>query len=103
MIISVVCVAINKGTCIKSWEHILSENDNSILNLLGFDIKQTPTTWLYADGIDIELLHNFVEIMGMDLQTMVSDNIHYHHISPSAPSGQFTRHKAGLLGGPPEY
>jgi hypothetical protein len=102
MIIGVVCVAINKGTCIKSWEHILSEKDNSILSLLGFNIKQTPTTWLYADGIDIELLHNFVEIMGMDLQTTQVNNIYYHHISTNAPTGQFTRHAAGLLGGPPK-
>jgi hypothetical protein len=69
------------------------------LNLLGNSYQGTPTTWLYADGIDIELLHPLVEIMGMDIQTNVVEGIHYHHISPNAPSGDYVKRKPGLVGG----
>jgi hypothetical protein len=99
LIVSGVCVATNKVSCIALWKHLFEEKDNSYLNILGMDIKQSPTTWLYADGIDIELFHPLVEIMGMDLQTNVVDGVHYHHISPNAPSGEFVKRKPGLVGG----
>ncbi|KXN68198.1 hypothetical protein CONCODRAFT_9576 [Conidiobolus coronatus NRRL 28638] len=57
------------------------------------------TNKLYADGIDIELFHPLVEIMGMDLQNNVVDGVNYYHISPNAPTGEFVKRKPGLVGG----
>ncbi|KXN68205.1 hypothetical protein CONCODRAFT_9587 [Conidiobolus coronatus NRRL 28638] len=102
LIVSGACVATNKVSCISLWKHLFEEKDNSYLNLIGMDIKKTPTTWLYADGIDIELLHPLVEIMGMDLQTKIVDGIHYHHISPNSPEGESVKRIPGLVGGIPK-
>jgi hypothetical protein len=105
LFVSAVCVAVNKDGCISILEHLLSEKDNSSLNLIGLGVKSnTPSTWLYADGIDIELLHNLIEVMGMELETKVVNNVYYHSIKGNRGSEpyEFIKKKAGLLGGFPK-
>ncbi|KXN70718.1 hypothetical protein CONCODRAFT_6648, partial [Conidiobolus coronatus NRRL 28638] len=68
LIMSTYCFGTNKQSCIALVEHLLDERNNSALNLLGYNIKTIPTTWLYADGIDIVMLHISTEIMGMTLE-----------------------------------
>ncbi|KXN73059.1 hypothetical protein CONCODRAFT_4080, partial [Conidiobolus coronatus NRRL 28638] len=100
IIVSTICVAINKGGCIALWGHLLSEHDNSVLNLLGHTIKEaTPSTWLYADGIDIELFHNLVEIMGYNLEVNELNGIFYYHVTKNLPSNHIIKYKPGLIGG----
>ncbi|KXN74358.1 hypothetical protein CONCODRAFT_14849 [Conidiobolus coronatus NRRL 28638] len=105
LFISAVCFAVNKEGCVSILEHLLSEKDNSSLNLIGFDIGDSrPSTWLYADGVDIELLHNFAEIMGMDVETKVVKDIPYHNIKRSRTTEyyEFDKKKPGLVGGFPK-
>jgi hypothetical protein len=105
LFVSIVCGATNKEGCISNLEHLLSEKDNSSLNLIGLGVEgNTPSTWLYADGIDIELLHNLVEVMGMELETKVVNDVHYHSIKGNRGSEyyEFIKKKPGLLGGFPK-
>ncbi|KXN74354.1 hypothetical protein CONCODRAFT_2558 [Conidiobolus coronatus NRRL 28638] len=105
LFVSMVCGTVNKEGCISIMDHLLSERDSSILNLIGLDVGDNkPSTWLYADGIDIELLHNLVEIMGMELETKLVNDIHYHSIKGSrgSESYEFFKKNAGLVGGFPK-
>ncbi|KXN74352.1 hypothetical protein CONCODRAFT_2556 [Conidiobolus coronatus NRRL 28638] len=105
LFVSIVCGAVNKEGCISIMDHLLSEKDSSILNLIGLDVGDNkPSTWLYADGIDIELLHNHIEIMGMELETKVVNDVHYHSIKGNRTTGsyEFIKKKPGLVGGFPK-
>jgi hypothetical protein len=104
LFIGTVCFGVNKDGCISILEHLLNEKDNSSLNLIGFNISNSkPTTWLYADGVDAELLHNFVEIMGMELETKEVNGIYYYSIkgSRTTETYEFVKKKPGLVGGFP--
>jgi hypothetical protein len=103
LIMSSFCFATNKQSCVASVQHLLDERNNSALNLLGYNIQTTPTTWLYADGIDIIILHILTEIMGITLDLKVIRDINYYSISPNAPSGDYTEYKPGMVGGFPGY
>jgi hypothetical protein len=103
LIMSSFCFATNKQGCVASVQHLLDERNNSALNLLGYNIQSTPTTWLYADGIDIIVLHALTEVMGMTLELKVIHDINYYSISPNAPSGDYTEYKPGMVGGFPGY
>ncbi|KXN74359.1 hypothetical protein CONCODRAFT_2563 [Conidiobolus coronatus NRRL 28638] len=105
LFVSAVCVAVDKEGCVSILEHLLSEKDNSSLNLIGLGVGDNcPSTWLYADGIDIELLHNLVEVMGMELETKVVNDVHYHSIKGNRTTGpyEYVKKKPGLLGGFPK-
>ncbi|KXN64908.1 hypothetical protein CONCODRAFT_80898 [Conidiobolus coronatus NRRL 28638] len=101
LIMSSFCFATNKQSCIASVSHLLEERNNSALNLLGYNMKTTPTTWLHADGLDIVFLHIITEIMGMSLELEVIRGVNYYTISPNASSGDFKELHAGLVGGRP--
>jgi hypothetical protein len=101
LIMSSFCFATNKQSCIASVQHLLDERNNSALNLLGYNIQSTPTTWLHADGIDIVILHILTEIMGMTLEHTVIRDINYYTISPNASSGDPKEFYSGLVGGNP--
>ncbi|KXN69275.1 hypothetical protein CONCODRAFT_8340, partial [Conidiobolus coronatus NRRL 28638] len=103
LIMSSFCFATNKQSCIASVKHLLDERNNSVINLLGYNIQSAPTTWLYADGIHIIILHILTEIMGMSLKLKVIRGINYYAISPSASSGDYTEYESGLIGGLPGY
>ncbi|KXN66964.1 hypothetical protein CONCODRAFT_80341 [Conidiobolus coronatus NRRL 28638] len=102
LIMSSYCVATNKQSCIAEVQHLLDEKNNSALNLLGYNIQTTPTTWLYADGIDIIFLHMITEIFGMTIEHKVIRDVSYFTINPNAPSGDNVEYKPGLFGGYPE-
>ncbi|KXN70516.1 hypothetical protein CONCODRAFT_6931 [Conidiobolus coronatus NRRL 28638] len=103
LIMSSFCFDINKQGCIALVQHLIDERDNSALNLLGYDINTTPTTWLYADGIDIIILHIITEIFGMTLELKVIGDVNYYTISPKSPTEEFKEYKAGLVGGLQEH
>jgi hypothetical protein len=103
LIMSSFCVSTNKQSCIASVKHLLDERNNSALNLLGYNIQTTPTTWLYVDGIDIVFLHIMTEVLGLSLEFKVIRNIKYYTISPNAPSGDYIEYKPGMIGGFPGY
>ncbi|KAI9295423.1 hypothetical protein K502DRAFT_360396, partial [Neoconidiobolus thromboides FSU 785] len=77
------CVGTNLQGCVHMWEKLLEKKDNCLLNTLGYkvDPSSTPTTWLYADGLDIQLVHIFTRIMGLGIEKSIYKGIDRFHIS----------------------
>ncbi|KAI9295425.1 hypothetical protein K502DRAFT_341705 [Neoconidiobolus thromboides FSU 785] len=102
LVITASCVGTNLQGCVDMWEKLLEKKDNCLLNTLGYKVNPNniPTTWLYADGLDVHLAHIWARITGLGIEKSTYKGIDRFHIShnPQAVNQNESFSTIGLIG-----